>query len=73
MVNAITYLVMVLTAMHKTPDQLGAGSGGIQNISGTNRQHVELETAFADLHDKAEAWIFTSGWISNLVPLGALG
>jgi len=50
----------VLTAMQRTIERSGAGTGGPRDISDTNLAHVQLEAELADLHEKDATLIFTS-------------
>src|SRR5580700_10029297 len=63
---------IVLAAMHRAIDEAGAGTGGTRNISGTTHHVVELEAELADLHGKAGALLFTSGFVSNDATLATL-
>ena len=62
----------VIQAMTDAAAKYGAGAGGTRNIAGNSHPLVQLEAELADLHGKASALVFTSGWISNLAGISTI-
>jgi 5-aminolevulinate synthase len=55
----------VVGAMVEAATRVGTGAGGTRNIGGTSSALRQLERELADLHGKAAALVFTSGYVSN--------
>jgi 5-aminolevulinate synthase len=64
---------IVTEAAQKAIENHGVGSGGTRNIAGTYDFIVELEQSLADLHKKEKGLVFSSGYLSNLASIEALG
>jgi len=62
----------VIQAAKDAIDDVGIGSGGTRNISGTSSYHVSLEAEIAKLHQKESAILFTSGYVSNSAGLSTI-
>jgi glycine C-acetyltransferase len=75
--NSNNYLGMslrreVIEAEEHTTAQYGAGPGAVRFISGSYRQHLELEAKLAAFHGRESAMIFSSAYATTLgvlVPL----
>ena len=52
--------------------ELGTGSGGTRNISGTSSYHADLERTIAKLHNKESSLIFPSAYTANQSTLWTL-
>tara|TARA_B100001029_G_scaffold40732_3_gene31705 strand:- start:1112 stop:2362 length:1251 start_codon:yes stop_codon:yes gene_type:complete len=52
--------------------ELGTGSGGTRNISGTSTYHADLEKVLAELHNKEASLIFPSAYTANQSTLWTL-
>jgi 5-aminolevulinate synthase len=62
----------VVAAACEAAHALGVGSGGTRNIAGNHAPIVELERELADLHAKAAALVFSSGYVSNQTGIAAI-
>ena len=57
----------------KTLLEIGSGSGGTRNISGTSYYHTALEERLAKVHNKDNALLFASAYTANQSTLWTLG
>ncbi len=57
----------------KTLLEIGSGSGGTRNISGTSSYHTSLEEKLAEVHNKEKALLFASAYTANQSTLWTLG
>ena len=56
----------------KVTKELGTGSGGTRNISGTSTYHADLEDCLAELHNKESSLLFPSAYTANQSTLWTL-
>lgn len=55
----------VIETMIQTIREVGTGSGGTRNISGTTSYHIDLEKKLASYHSRESAIIFNSAYLAN--------
>ena len=63
---------VVIMESTKVIKELGTGSGGTRNISGTSTYHADLEKCLADLHHKESSLLFPSAYTANQSTLWTL-
>ena len=69
--NSNSYLGMslhpeVIKAEEEASREFGVGPGAVRFISGTYKQHIELEDKLAKFHDKESGMIFSSAYVTSL-------
>ena len=69
--NLRQHPVVILESI-KVIKELGTGSGGTRNISGTSTYHADLEKNLAELHNKESSLLFPSAYTANQSTLWTL-
>ena len=62
----------VIERMIEVIKEVGTGSGGTRNISGTTPYHDQLEKKLASYHEREAALIFTSAYVANQTTLATI-
>lgn len=62
----------VIAEFIEVAQNLGIGSGGTRNISGTSQYHIELEKTLSELHSKPSALVFSSAYLANCGAISVL-
>ena len=62
----------VINRMIEVIKEVGTGSGGTRNISGTTPYHDRLEKKLANFHERDSALIFTSAYVANQTTIATL-
>ena len=63
---------LIIMESTKVIKELGTGSGGTRNISGTSTYHADLENCLAELHNKESSLLFPSAYTANQSTLWTL-
>lgn len=63
----------VIDTMISVAKEMGVGSGGTRNISGTSKYHIALEKKVGQLHQKERGLVFSSAYLANVATLSVLG
>ncbi|MCD6441319.1 MAG: aminotransferase class I/II-fold pyridoxal phosphate-dependent enzyme [Candidatus Marinimicrobia bacterium] len=69
--NSNSYLGMslredVIDAEETAAREFGVGPGAVRFISGTYKQHIELEKRLAAFHDREAAMLFSSAYVTSM-------
>ncbi|MBN2780920.1 MAG: aminotransferase class I/II-fold pyridoxal phosphate-dependent enzyme [Candidatus Marinimicrobia bacterium] len=62
----------VVKAEEEATRRFGVGPGAVRFISGSYREHIELERTIADFHGRDAAMIFSSAYVTSLGVISAL-
>jgi glycine C-acetyltransferase len=62
----------VIRAEEEASSRFGAGPGAVRFISGSYKEHIDLENALATFHGREAAMIFSSAYVTSLGVISSL-